>query len=219
MDRMTKRCKTLLGLVALAALLASATGCRMLFTTVAYLIKGTQVEADYDGLSGKKIAVVCRPGVKMAWGNPAVADDLARQVGTLLRANLSKKTQVIDQQKVAAWLDEHEMMDYAEVGKALKADMVLGIDLLDFSLLQGQTLYQGKANVELTVYDCKNGDKQVYQKSMPQTLWPPNGGIATSEMPEPQFRRKFVLQLADQIGRHFYPHDKQSDFARDTDAL
>ena len=31
--------------------------------------------------------------------------------------------------------------------RRLNADMVVGIDLEEFSLYQGQTLYQGKANV------------------------------------------------------------------------
>lgn len=202
---------------ALAVLLVSGTGCRMLFTTVAYLVKGTQVDAEYDGLKGKKVVVVCRPSATLTFGNPTVADDIARQLGTLLQANVSR-IQVVPYQKVKAWTDENEWMDYPEVGKALNAEMVVGIDLLDFSIYRGQTLYQGVANVSISVHDCKSG-KEVYQKHLPQMLWPPNAGIAASEMPEVQFRRRFVRELADHIGRHFYPHDKQSDFARDVDAL
>ena len=39
----------------------------------------------------------------------------------------------------------------------MKADMVVGIDLEGFSLFQGQTLYQGKANATVRVYDCQQG--------------------------------------------------------------
>lgn len=219
MDRMTRHYRYVAGMLALAVVLSTAGGCRGLLTTVAYLIKGTEVEPEYLGLKGKKVVVVCRPSASLLMGNyPTVGDELARQVGTLLRTNVSK-IQIVDHQKLSEWTDEHDWMDYPEVGNAMKADMVVGIDLLEFSLLRGQTLYQGAANVSLAVYDCKNGGREVYQKHMPQTLWPPNSSIPSTDRQEPQFRREFVRELADQIGRHFYPHDKQMDFARDADAL
>lgn len=217
MERLVRQTRFWLGLAALGTMVFAGTGCRMLFTTVAYLVKGTQVDAEFDGLRSKKVVVVCRPAATLTFGNPTVADDLARQLATLLQANVSR-IQIVSHQKVKAWTDENDWMDYPEVGKAMNADMVVGVDLLDFSIYRGQTLYQGVANVSIVVHDCKNG-KEVYQKHLPQMLWPPNSGIAASEMPEPQFRRRFVRELADNIGRHFYPHDKQSDFARDVDAL
>jgi hypothetical protein len=38
-------------------------------------------------------------------------------------------------------------------------------------------------------------------------------------MTESGFRTKFLLVLADQIGRHFYPHDPNADLAQDSTAL
>jgi hypothetical protein len=217
MDRNTARYQFVAAL-ALAATLFAAAGCRSIFTTVAYLMRGTTVDAEYEGLRGKKVAVVCRPTASLTFGNPTAHQELARQLSTLLRTNVSK-IHVIDQQKIAAWTDENDWGEYPEVGKAMKADMVVGVDLLGFSLYRGQTLFQGQANVNVTVYDCANGGKLVYEKQLPQTLWPPNTGIATSEKPESQFRREFIAVLADQIGRHFYAHDRHADFARDADAL
>ena len=39
--------------------------------------------------------------------------------------------------------------EYVEVGKAMKADMVVGVELEKFSIYQAQTLYQGKANASV----------------------------------------------------------------------
>ena len=64
------------------------------------------------------------------------------------------KIKTVNQRKVAKWTDENTWEEYAEVGKAMKADMVVGINLEGFSLFQGQTLYQGKANATVRVYDC-----------------------------------------------------------------
>ena len=96
--------------------------------------------------------------------------------------------------------------------------MVVGIDLDQFSLLQGQTLYQGKASIDLAVYDMKHGKRPVYQKMLPQQLYPPNAPIPAAEKSLVEFRRQFLQVLAEQIGRHFYEHDSTADFAIDSAA-
>jgi len=45
----------------LISMLLAAAGCRTVFTTAAYLIKGTNVDAEYEGLREKRVVVVCRP--------------------------------------------------------------------------------------------------------------------------------------------------------------
>ncbi len=218
MDRNCWRYRCLLVLPVVAALILSAGGCRQLAFMAAYLIKGTDVEADYKGLDGKKVAVVCRSCTELSFGNPAVASDLARQVGLLLSTN-GKKIKVIDYQKVAQWTDANDWTEFSEVGKAVGAEMVVGIDLAQFSLYQGQTLYQGKASASITVCDCAHGNKVVFEKSLPQVLYPPNTGIPTQDQPKAQFCRRFVHVLADQIARHFYAHDPHADLGLDNDAL
>ena len=120
---------------------------------------------------------------------------------------------------MAKWTDENTWEEYTEVGKAMKADMVVGIDLESFSLFQGQTLYQGKANATIRVYDCQERGKMVFEKELPQAIYPPNSAVPTSERTEAEFRREFVAVLADQIARHFYAHDPYADVAQDASAL
>jgi hypothetical protein len=193
-------------------------GCRSILTTAAYLIKGTDVDADYKGLQGKKVVVVCRPMANLAFGNPTVAADLAKQVSVLLRTNVKKIT-VVEQQKVAQWTDAHDWSEYSEVGKALGADVVVGIDLQEFSLRNGQTLYQGRAGLLVSVFDSAHSEDVAYQKSMPRILYPPNTGIPSSDLPEVEFRRKFVQVVADRIARQFYSHDPHADINQDLDAI
>jgi hypothetical protein len=208
--------------IALVLTLAMATlpayGCRSGLATVMYLMNGTDVPPDFAELKGKKVAVVCRPLVTLQYRNANVARDLAQQVTLLLQKKVPK-IQIVDQRKVAKWTDENTWEEYPEVGKAMKADMLVGIDLEGFSLFQGQTLYQGKASATVRVYDCRQGGKEVFEKIIPQSLYPPNTGIPTSDRPESEFRREFVRVLADQIARHFYTHDPHADLAQDAAAL
>jgi hypothetical protein len=59
----------------------------------------------------------------------------------------------------------------------------------------------------------------VFEKTLPQTVYPPNSGVPTSERQEAEFRRAFVKVLADQIARHFYAHDPNADLAQDALAM
>jgi hypothetical protein len=208
--------------IALALTLATAAlpslGCRSALATAMYLWKGTDVPADFAELKDKKVAVVCRPLVTLQYRNASVARDLAQQVTLLLQKQVPK-IQTIDQRKVAKWTDENTWEEYTEVGKAMKADMVVGVDLEGFSLFQGQTLYQGKANATVRVYDCRQGGKVVFEKILPECKYPPNSGVPTSDRLEGEFRRQFVVVLADQIARHFYAHDPNADLAQDAAAF
>ena len=203
--------------LSLAAALPAG-GCKALFFTPLYILKGNDIPAAYAGLEEKRVVVVCRPVASLTYANPSVAANLARQVGTVLKDNVPK-IKLIDQREVAAWTDNNTWQQYAEIGEALKADMVVGIDLLDFSIFQGQTLYQGKANVTVNVHDCTDGGKLAFEKALPQVVYPRNSGIETSRKLEPEFRRKFVRVLADHIGRCFYAYDRYADYALDATAL
>jgi len=206
-----------LGLV-LAMLLTSSAGCSTVAFTLAYLIKGTDVPAECKALKEKKVVVVCRPLASLQYRNARVDQNLAEQVGVLLARNVPK-IKMVDHRKVAEWMDENSWDEYTEVGKALRADVVLGIDLEDFQLYQGQTLFQGRAQVELKLYDCKTREI-VFRKRLRPSVYPPNRRmIPTSECQESEFRQAFVGFLADQIGRHFYAHEPYADIALDAKAL
>jgi len=204
-------------LVAFVAI-ASSGGCRSAMATAMYLIKGNDIEPDYSGLKGKKVVVVCRPPVGLSYANATVGRELTQEMSKLLQERVSK-IKVVDAQKVNKWCDENTWEEYVEVGKALKADVVVGVELEKFSIYQAQTLYQGKANAVVRVYDCKDGGKVVFEKILPQTVYPPNAFIQTSDVQESEFRREFVGVLADQIARHFYSHDPNADLGQDNSAL
>jgi hypothetical protein len=203
-------------LLLLAAVLPAA-GCVGAMTTVMYFLGANDIKAEYGGLRQKRVAVACRPVVDLEYRNSGVANDIARQLSQELGKNVSR-IEMVDYRKVEQWTDENSWDDYLEVGRAVGADMVVGIDLEQFTIYQGQTLYQGKANYRIEVYDCASGEL-AYQKTPDQALWPPNSPIPASHKQEAQFRREFVWKLADQIARHFYDHDRYEHFAEDAEVL
>ncbi|NLY00549.1 MAG: hypothetical protein GXY83_31015 [Rhodopirellula sp.] len=218
MDRSGTGCPRFLLLLAmLLATLPAISGCASALATAVYLVKGTNEDPEFTGLREKKVAVVCRPLVELQYRNASVARDISHQVVLRLKQNV-RKIEVVDERKVAEWTDENAWDEYPEIGKAIDANLVLGIDLEEFSLYQGQTVYQGKATVSLKVYDCTTGEV-VFQKRVPQVIYPPNRVVAASDVQENAFRQQFVGVLADQIGKLFYPYDRYTDFAMDSRSM
>ena len=218
MDRLRSRTVCLvLALTAAASGLIVASGCNVIATAM-YVIEGTNTHAEFAGLRGKRVAIVCRPVTSLHFRDSSVSRDLAKQVGLLLQKHVPKIT-LIDQREVFEWADENNWEEYVEIGKALDADMVVGLDLEEFSLYQGQTLYQGKSNMKVLVYDVAQGKEPVFERNLPQTVYPPNAAIPAGEKPEAQFRRQFVNVLAQLVARYFYDHDSTVDFASDSTAL
>lgn len=212
------RVRSSLASLAAVAMLAPLTGCMQLLLTGAFIFKGMETPPEFEGLSGSKTAVVCRPLVELQYSSSDAADQVAREVGVLLREKV-KKVNIVNPQKVEQWVDEHEWESFSEVGKATKADYVIGIELEEFSLYQGQTIFQGRARVHVTVHDMKKSGDVVYEKSLPSIVYPPSAGVPTGEWTEEQFRRQFTHVVADQIGRSFYPWDHRDDAALDSRTL
>ena len=215
MDRLNRR-------FAIATLLAAftlplATGCNLVATGM-YVFTGNDTPAKFDGLAGKKVAIVCRPVTSLDFNNSSVATMLSQQLAARLQENV-RNIKIVDHRQVNDWIDENTWEDYVDIGKALNADLVIGIDLEEFNLYQGQTLYQGRANIHFAVYDVTKGKIHIWDEYMPQVVYPPTGGIPASERPEGEFRRKFVGTLSERIAQYFYPHDSTADFAADSTVL
>jgi hypothetical protein len=202
----------LLGSVISLAAVLPAAGCSTVGTLV-YLINPNDVPAEYDGLRGKHVAVVCRPIVELQFSDAGSARELARTVGRDLERNL-RRTRVISQQEVVRWVDENERLDYATLGRSLDADLVVGIDLEGFRLYEGSTLYRGTASALLKVYDIAEGTV-VFEKRLDDFSFPKDSAIPTSDRSEPQFRGMFIQVLAGRIARCFYPHDSRTHFAEE----
>lgn len=204
--------------LATALLLVSLGGCQGLPLTIMYLMNGLNVDPEYPGLKGKRVAVVCRPSASLQYNATAASNELTKAVAGLLASNVSK-VEVIPSSKVSEWCDENVWDDFEEVGRALDAQMVVGIDLDSFGLFEGQTLYKGVASCSVRVYDLEKGGDPVFEKRLPKFAFPPHGNIPVSDKTEYEFRQQFIGHLATQIGILFYPHDPNATMALDSDAL
>ncbi|MFM7107893.1 MAG: hypothetical protein ACKOZU_04735 [Planctomycetaceae bacterium] len=200
---------------AVALLLAAPLlgGCSTLLTA-AYLLQPADVPAEFAGLKGKHVAVVCRPIVELEFADAAVARELATLVGTQIDRNV-RRVRVIGQQEVARWLDENSWVDYATLGKSLDADYVVGIDLERFRLHEGSTLYRGRASAVVRVYDVASGDV-AFERRFDDFAFPADSAIPAADRSESQFRAMFLGMLSNKISRCFHAYESRDVFAEES---
>jgi len=214
-----RRMLTLPALLTIAAL-AGGGGCTALLTTILHVATdGKDVKAEYTehgGLKHKTVAVVCRPVTSMDYRSPQVPSNLAKAVGYLIRQNVHD-VKVVDARKIDDWMDKgvtrDPLEDFAKIGEAVQADVVIGIELADFSMYEGQTLYQGKAQMTVKVYDLKHGNGEPWEKVLPASLYPPEGPMPSADKSPSAFQRLLVGELAGEVARLFYAYDSSLTYA------
>ena len=183
--------------------------------TIAWLIHGPEmVPPQFDGLKGKRVAVVCLDSNSLS-GPGGEADAVAKAVAMTLGKHVPD-IKMVRQNEVADWLDTHgdDVTDYRDVGRGVKADMVVGIDLLAFNLHEGQTLLKGRAKAGVKVYDMTKGGELAYEAAPREIAWPENGARHVTEN-EANFRTVFIYTLAERIARDFYEIELGTDFGSD----
>ncbi len=216
MDRRFLSLRWPMVLLSLALLSGVVAGCKSLMESAALFYEGNDLPADWDGLKGKKVVVVCRP-LTDEFSNTGAARILTEAICDRLKARV-KKIQIIDPEKVAKLRDEKGIDDYLEIGKRLKAEKVLGVDIVSFSVLDGQTLFRGRSTVSIQVLDVAEKQRE-WHKTPPQVEYPKFCSTPAQDLPEGEFRNQFVAVLAEQIARHFYPHDRNEDYGSDADSI
>ncbi len=201
-------------LILLALLLVPLTaGCSTLLT-VAYLVQPADMPAEFAGLKGKRVAVVCRPIIELEFTDAGSARELASLVGSQLEQNVSR-CDVVGQHEVARWIDENAWVDYQTVGKALEADHVIGIDLEEFRFHEGSTLYRGRATAHVKVYDLEE-KKLVFRKRIDDFAFLANNAIPAADRSETEFRSLFLQILSQRISRLFHAYESREVFAEDS---
>lgn len=196
----------------LAVMLCTSTGCGLV-SQLNYWFYGLKVEPKFKGLEDKKIAIVCVPGPMVSPNSdPAM---MANVIGTILGGEV-KGVHIISQAKIADWMDKNDwdQVDYADVGKGVQADFVIGIDLESFSVREGQTLLKGKSDITVRVLDMQKDGEVVYGPVPKHVEFPENAAQHAIEG-EANFRKLYVYTLAQKIARDFYAYDKIEDTAPD----
>lgn len=199
----------------IAASLLLFPGCVGALAQLIYTVKGTQVDPAFKGLNGKRVAVVCVSDAS-AYGPDTLTYTVAQAVGIKLNNGLEDGSQVIAPGKIEEWIDENgwNENDYVELGKGVDADMVVAIEIASYSLMEGSTLFKGRSDVTVTVYDIEK-DGQVPYSAPPNHFVFPKHGRPAIQTSERAFEAFYLAQLTTMISNQFIAHDRLESFASD----
>jgi hypothetical protein len=205
----------LVGLLLAAAALVSTAGCPALLATGVYVWEGGNlVPAECEALKGQRVVVMCRPPASNEYRHAGASRHISQRVSESLVKHV-KNIDVVNPREVDEWVDESDWGDFHELAEAVRADLVVHIELDDFDLYKGKTLYQGRANAKVTVYDMREKGKEVWTRDLGEILYPVNSGIPAQDKPPQQFEQEFVEIVAERVATNFYRHDPNDSFAMD----
>jgi len=216
MNRSTRRPQFCTLALLVALLLVSTTGClSTILATGIYIFQGGNVvPAECDALEGQRVVVICRPPSSHEYRHAGASRTIGKRISKMLEANV-EKIDVVSPQEVDNWVDEQDWENFKDLGRAVKATRIVYVELDDFSLYKGATLYQGDADVSVKVYDMTDRGKEIWERRVGQILFPRNSGIPAADKPIQEFQRQFVEVVSSQVASHFYEHDPNATFALD----
>lgn len=204
------------GAVLLVGLL-SLPGCINFAANMIHAITGNMKPAEYEGLKGKRVAIVVVSDEGM--GNDPTSATLTSYMQAALSTNV-KRIDLVRQSEVERWLDTHrgDETDYLEIGQGVNADCVVAVEVQNMTLKNGATLYQGKCDIVVSVFDVKDEGQIKYRTEIPEFTFPKIGGPAVTEYSEAKFRSRYLAIVAKTVSGLFYDTDATADFALDATA-
>lgn len=195
-------------------LLLAQTGCINLIANLIHAVHGHNVPAEFEGLQDKKVAVITVTDTSL-YSDDTSARMLTRYISETM-INEVKGIKLVREDEVAQWRDTQgwDAIDYVALGRGVKADKVVSVELTDLRLREGQTMYRGHARVVITVHDVASGNRE-FRRSLDEYTYPVTAGVFTTETTEDKFRRTFLHMLGKRIARHFHPYDFRDGVASD----
>jgi hypothetical protein len=207
------RRRTPLGLSLLILLVVAQAGCIGLANLI-HAVKGDNLPAEFDGLKGQRVAVITITD-STQYSDDISARLLSQHVREVLNREV-KDLKAVREEDIEQWRDTNgwDSIDYAALGKGVKADKVLAIELTDLRLRDGATLYRGRAGVTTIVYDVASG-KREFRRHLEEFTYPVSVGQYASETTEARFRRVYLTVLAQRVARYFHPYNFRDSVAED----
>ena len=196
------------------AVLTTSTGCIQQMAQLLYVIKGHKIPPKFAGLEGKRVAVLCLTDAS-AYGPDTLTYSVGKHVSGKIASGV-KDVQVVSPGKVEAWIDENgwEESSVVAIGEEVKAEMFIVLEMGSYSIHDGATLYKGKADLTVTVYDIEKGGQVAFSDG-PELFAFPENGRPVMQTNKRKFEAFYLSRLTDHISRLFVAYDKMDSFAED----
>jgi len=175
---------------------------------------GKTVRAEFEGLPGHSVAVVVYADENTQYQYPLVQLNLSALIGAELRGNVNGVT-VTEPQKVVSYQKQNvhwDEMDRTALGKALGAEYLLSVALIEFATVEEGYLDLLRGRI--------TGQARLYRTNLPEQqacVWRgkdirvsfPKTPTARAGSNEGTIRLKVMRMFARRLGQKFYKHKKE----------
>lgn len=192
-------------------------GCIGASAQIMNLIYGPEHPAKCGDLKKKRVAILVNADVT-SFSSKSVDQVLERYISmNLVTKGKDLDIKVISTSEVERWRDNHpsDNSNLQSLGEAVDADFVLNVQMEDYDIRLGKTLFKGHCDYHIVLHDVKN-DKVAFYETKEEHAFPANGGRDAIGTTEKQFQSQYLLILADEISRNFYPSDPNEQVALDS---
>lgn len=202
----------------LLLVLLMTSGCVGASAQLMYVLFGHKTDAEFANFKGKRVAIVT-VAESDAFGPNTLSETVSRAISMKLMQNV-KKIDVVPHGEIADWMDNHGwgQPDPIALGKGVKADYVLKIEMSDYGIHDGQTMYKGHSSYLVDVFDIKDEGRLVFSRGPEEFIFPRDGRPAI-ESSERKFEAFYLARLTDKISRYFYSFDSTETAAMDSELM
>jgi len=197
-------------LLLLTACLCGCEAGRWLAYVFAPVASRETVEAEFNELAGKRVAVIVFTDDATQVDYPLARLTISQKVDEALRANV-KGIQTLGADRVIQYQEENirwDEYDKTRICRDLDVDYLLYLSVLEFSTLESgsMSLYRGRITVEPKVYDAAMQEHTacVWKGEAIRVVYPENapGRIENAGV----VRHGAEMALAERLAKKFYKH-------------
>ena len=149
------------------------------------------------------VVVFCLEPNTLNRNHAHACQSIARQVSDELKHN---HVNVIDPDKVEAWISTNRNSKPAVVGEAFGAGYVIAIDLRSYDLYEekSKSLYRGRSEVTAEVVMMNDGgtSNTIYMKNL-HNKWPKTVGVSVDDYPHAVWEKMYLSVLSGQVSELF----------------
>jgi hypothetical protein len=172
------------------------------------------IAAEYKGLDGKSVAVLVAAPMELQFEHTAAVPSIT-DLTSLMIAGAIPEVKVTPSRVVLAYQHNNvywETMDYEDLGRDLRADRLVFIDLTEYRLLNpgNRYLWDGLAVADISVYELDGYDSMwpVFTAQV-RAKFPEVAGVGRDQEHQATIEQGLQMSFSRKVSRLFHDHQRR----------
>lgn len=171
------------------------------------------IEAEFKGLTGKRVAIVVFTSQAVRYDYPYVALNLSSVMGAELKRQI-EEVSIVPPLRIVQYQEENvhwDSMDRVQLAKVLQADALMLVVLEEYSTyVPGSTnLFRGLISGQVSIYDTDpdKSDPLVWKGDHFRVAYPENAPTGEVGTDDRKIRYRTQQKFADVVIKKFYEYE------------